>query len=157
MDLEVKSWCNFQRLFRSIKTEEERLKGHAQWPIFMNRSNRCSSKVAGRPWKNISAANLENPIHNLHRSFFFTHTFWRILTPIFSPYQSAGTHFVLADLHWLILFCLFCSETLFASAYHVPDKFVLWHILYWNSFCISLLCTGQFCTMANFVLRPTLN
>ena len=73
------------------------------------------------------------------------------------PSLVAGTHFVLADLHWLILFCLFCSETLFASAYHVPDKFVLWHILYWNSFCISLLCTGQFCTMANFVLRPTLN
>ena len=44
--------------------------------------------------------------------------------------KQAGTHCVMADLHWLILFCLFCSETLFASAYYVPDKFVLWHILY---------------------------
>ena len=38
----------FSKTFSNgIKTEEERLKGHAQWPIFVNRSNRCSSKVAG--------------------------------------------------------------------------------------------------------------
>ena len=72
-------------------------------------------------------------------------------------HRTAGTHFVRADLHWLILFCPFCSESLFALAYYVLDNFVLWHILYWTSFYISLLCTRQFCTMANFVLRPNLN
>ena len=47
-----------------------------------------------------------------------------------ASHRAAGTHFVLADLHWLILFCLFCSESLFALAYYVPDNSELWHILY---------------------------
>ena len=62
----VKSWCNFLPILQrasKFQTEEQRgLKGHAQWPIFMNRSNRCGGDrrhmLYRRPWKNIR----QNPI-----------------------------------------------------------------------------------------------
>ena len=59
----------------SKQRRPKRLKGHAQWPIFMNRSNRCSFSFRPQPWKNISA-NL-NPIHNLHS---FSHIFGNFRT-----------------------------------------------------------------------------
>ena len=73
----------FSKTFSNgIKTEEERLKGHAQWPIFVNRSNRCSSKVAG-----LGLEKTSQPIWKtqfiIFTGLFFTQKIWRILTAFF--------------------------------------------------------------------------
>ena len=73
----------FSKTFSNgIKTEEERLKGHGQWPIFVNRSNRCSSKVAG-----LGLEKTSQPIWKtqfiIFTGLFFTQKIWRILTAFF--------------------------------------------------------------------------
>ena len=72
--------------------------------------------------------------------------------------RFALEHFVLTvlsrhNLHW----CQTCIDHHFVLAYHVLANFDLWHILFWNYFCIGLLCPGQVCTVAHFVLKLILH
>ena len=72
--------------------------------------------------------------------------------------RFALEHFVLTVLSWHNLYwCQICIDHHFVLAYNVLAIFELWHILFWNSFCIGLLCPGQVCTVAHFALKLILH